>query len=349
MLVVTGRWFRGTPRREIIGNVEVNRTQTLWEFFGIKGLRTLGGYLFMASLALWMVRNRHRYDVVHIHGMNYHSATAVWVAHRLGKPTVTKIANSAEASDLNKMRGSRQLRGARHMVGQALRSDRFVALNELVASDLRDEGVGEDRIVSIPNGVDLPRSIRCRPCDPARLSVVYVGRLHAQKCLHTLVEAVARCEQRSPRQVKAVLVGDGPARVELERQTCDLGVDALVEFTGQTDDVASVLDESDVFVLPSSVEGLSNALLEAMARGLPAVVSDIAANTSVVTDSLDGRHFPLGDAETLASCLLELQSDAPQRRRLGAAAKRTVGDSYSLDSVASAYEALYVDIGGDSR
>ena len=179
--IVTGRWFRGTPRRDEIDGIQVFRNHTLWEGFGIRGLRTLGGYLYMVTLAWHLWRTRSTYDVIHAHGMNYHSAVAVQTGHLCGRPSITKLANSGEASDVDKMRHDRQLRGARFLLPAALRSDRFVALNAAVVDELRAVGVPEERIISLPNGVDLdgvvpkadhaarrrrPRGVR-RPPPPA--------------------------------------------------------------------------------------------------------------------------------------------------------------------------------------
>ncbi|MEM7286253.1 MAG: glycosyltransferase family 4 protein [Actinomycetota bacterium] len=342
--VVTGWWFRGTSQRETIDGVPVFRNTTLWEFFGIRGLRKVGGYIYMVSLAWHLWRTRAGYDVIHAHGMNYHSAVAVWTGERLGKPTITKIANSGEASDILKMREDRQLAGSRFLLSTALRSTRFVALTDAVRDELLEAGVDAERIVRLPNGVDAPPdddSLRRR--NGTGVHAVYVGRLHTQKSLATLIEAMGKLGQQHP-DVHLSLIGDGPDREALEQQVGVLGVGDRVHFVGQSDDVSALLREADVFVLPSLVEGLSNALLEAMAHRLAVVVSDIPGNLAVVADGENGLTFPVGDASALADRLARLASDPSERERLSANARRTVDSRFALPAVAEQYRDLYAGL-----
>lgn len=343
--IVTGRWFRGTPRRDRIDGIEVFRNHTLWEGFGVRGLRTVAGYLYMATLAWHLWWTRSTYDVIHVHGMNYHSAVAVQVGHLCRRPSVTKLANSGEASDVDKMRHDRQLRGARFLLPAALRSDRFVALNAAVVEELRAVGVPEERILSLPNGVDLDGVVpRADHALEGVARLVFVGRLHQQKGLATLLDAVDLLNRRSPGLVRATLIGEGPARASLEAHVRRRGLEGCVELTGERDDVRADLRAADVFVLPSHAEGLSNALLEAMAHGLPVVVSNVPGNVDVVRDDLNGLVFPVGDSAALAECLERLVADEATRARLGKAARATVEAEYDLDVVAGSYVALYEEL-----
>ena len=340
--VVTGRWFRGTPRRETIDGVPVFRNHTLWEFFGIKGFRKFGGYLYIVTLLWHLWRTRRTYDVIHIHGMNYHSATAVRAGRWVGRPTVTKLANSGSASDVEKMRQNRQLWGARYLLPSALACDRFVALNTAVVDELVAVGVPDDRIVSIPNGVPveaIPTRTDHRADGPA--NVVFVGRLHEQKGIDTLLEATSRLDEPAAGRMRIDLIGEGPHRPGLESRIRDLGLGETVELIGAVDDVPVRLRRADVFVLPSRAEGLSNALLEAMANGLPVIVSDVPGNRDVVDHEVNGLRFAAGDAEALANCLDRLVGDEESRARLGAEARRHVERKYSLPSVVDRYMDLY--------
>jgi glycosyltransferase involved in cell wall biosynthesis len=139
--IVTGRWFRGTARDEVLDGVPVHRNHTLWEFFGIRGLRKFGGYLYMVTLLWYLWRRRDCYDVIHVHGLNYHTFAAMIAGRRLGRPVVAKLANSGRASDIIKMREDRQLALAHRMLPTALTCDRFVALNPAVVSELLAAGV----------------------------------------------------------------------------------------------------------------------------------------------------------------------------------------------------------------
>ncbi len=339
--VATGRWFRGTPGSEIIGGVRVVRNHTLWEFFGIRGLRKLGGYLYMVTLAWLLWRERKRYDIIHVHGLNYHTAVSTLVGRRLGKPVVAKLANSGPDSDIAKMRESQQLAGTRVLLPAALRCDRFVALNTAIVQELSDVGVDRNRIVQIPNGVDDTQALHRDITHPGPLRVVFVGRIHEQKDLPTLVRSVGLIESERPGLVDVRLVGEGPLRDALERQVAAEGLSGRIHFVGASDDVFGYLESSDVFVLPSRAEGLSNALLEAMVAGLPSVASKIPGNVDVIDDGRTGILVAPGDQRALADALTRLADQPDVRRRLGEAARREASERYGLDTIASRYLSLY--------
>ncbi len=343
--VVTGRWFRGTPRDEVLDGVPVHRHHTLWEFFGIKGLRKFGGYLYMATLWWHLWRRRRTYDVIHVHGLNYHTFVAVIAGRRLSKPVIAKLANSGPASDVAKMQQDRQLALARFMLPTALSCDLFVALNPAVVTELQAVGVAADRIVELPNGVDTDRRPRTDYGlgDPA--TITYVGRLHRQKGLDVLLHAFAELRPRLSHRVVLRFIGEGPMEPQLRALADRLGVAADVCFLGRRDDVAAYLDDADVFVLPSHAEGLSNALLEAMACGVPPVVSDVPGNRDVVVDGVNGLLATAGDPARLARALERVLGNRALRERIGAAARATTTRTYSVDAVADRYRRLYATLG----
>jgi glycosyltransferase involved in cell wall biosynthesis len=338
--ILTGRWFPGTPRREAPGGVPVIRHGTLRCLRALPGMGTVGGYAYVVTLWWQLWRLRHRYDVIHVHGLNYHAWAAVVAGRRLGRPVVVKVANSGPASDVLKMREGRQLRGSHRLLAGALAADRFVALNDAVVDELEAAGVPSERIVRIANGVEVPPVAgRTRAALPAE--VLYLGRLHAQKGLDTLIRAVGLVERDHPGALRLRLVGDGPERPALDALVRQFGLAAAVEIAGPTGDVAAALATADVLVLPSRAEGLSNALLEAMAAGLPVVATRIPGNTAAVTDGHQGLLVPPGDAPALAAAMAELALRPELRRRMGAAARRTAEQRYALGSVAGSYLDLY--------
>lgn len=343
--LLTGRWDRRTRRHEVFDAVPVTRHTTGAHLHGIPGFGTVGGYLYVASLCWRLWRRRDSYDVIHVHGLNYHAAACVLMGQRLGKPILVKLANSGTASDLAKMREDRQLRGASRMLGTALQADRFVALTRRIADELEAAGVDPGRVVEIPNGVTVPPS---RPDREERgsspVTVVYAGRLHRQKGLDTLLGALQILQRRQPGAIRLRLVGGGPEAAALTRLAVELGIAGQVTFTGELDDVTSELQRADAFVLPSLAEGLSNALLEAMAAGLAVVASDIPGNAAVVDHGRTGLLVPAGDARALASTLEAVAADADLRDHLGARARSAVADRYGLDRIAERYGQLYDEL-----
>ena len=344
--IVTGWWFRGTPQREQLDGLPIFRNFTLWQFFGIKGLRKFGGYLYILTLILYLWRRRADYDVIHVHGLNYHTFAANLAGRWFNRPTIAKLANSGQASDVEKMRQDRQLALARYMLPMALQCDRFVAINETIIDELVAAGVSPDRIVSFGNGVEIGRiqlRVDYNLSDPPRL--LYVGRLHPQKGLDVLLRAIRLLSDYRRRPLQLRLVGDGPARGELTALADQLDLNDQVTFCGQSDRVMEELAAADVFVLPSRAEGLSNALLEAMAAGLPALVSDIPGNVDVVEHERNGLLFRAEDPQALADCLTSLLDQEDLRRRLGREARKSVEDRFSLETIARYYVNLYEQVG----
>ncbi|MAT97546.1 MAG: hypothetical protein CL608_10425 [Anaerolineaceae bacterium] len=341
--LVTGWWFRGSPAHETLDGIPVQRNFTLWEFLGIKGLRKFGGYLYILTLLWHLWRRRDDHDVIHVHGLNYHTFTAVLAGRLLNKKVISKLANSGHASDINKMREDRQLALARFMLPTALKCDRFVALNEKVVDELTAVHIPNSRIIELPNGVEtdaIPAKTSYDLHTPARL--IFVGRLHPQKGIDTLLHAMRQLTERH--DVCLHLLGDGPLKEELMDLVEELGITHLVKFHGQTDDVLAHLQEADLFVLPSRAEGLSNALLEAMSCSLPVVVSAIPGNVDVIEHNQNGLRFTVDDPDSLAQTLASLLTNANQRRQLGRQARQTVERHYSLSAVADQYIDLYRDL-----
>jgi glycosyltransferase involved in cell wall biosynthesis len=183
------------------------------------------------------------------------------------------------------------------------------------------------RVELIPNGVDttLFRPAASRPANRPR-RILYVGRLSAEKNLGAVVTATGYMGAG----VMTVFVGSGTLRDELDTQAKKLGV--VVEFPGVVDQrrLQEVYASADAFVLASFTEGHPKVLLEAMACGVPCVVSDCAGNRSLVTDGQTGLLFDPRDARALAHCLERVLGEPELGLRLARAARREIVGSYDL-------------------
>ena len=194
-------------------------------------------------------------------------------------------------------------------------------------------GLDPRRTVQIGNGVDVARFAPVS--EDARRALrrqllgdragerpicCTVARLSAQKGLDVLVEAAAILRRRhGGPPARFLVVGDGELREQLERRVRELDVEDTVELLGARppDEVPGWLAVADVFVLPSHYEGLSLAVMEAMASGLPVVVSDVSGSAELVPTADDGRVVRPGDAQGLAAAVDELLADPGLRRRIG--------------------------------
>lgn len=191
----------------------------------------------------------------------------------------------------------------------------WVVQTEAVARSARGMA-GQRPVVVIPNAVAPPvAAIRPPGQRPAR--IVGMGRLSPEKGFDVLVRAFARIAPWYPDWTLQIL-GTGPQRGPLEDLADSLGVHDNVCWAGWVDQPESALLESGVFVLPSRYEGFPNALLEAMACGLPCVASNCDSGPAeIIRDGVDGRLVPPEDVDALADALRQLVSDEAQRARLG--------------------------------
>lgn len=345
--VITSQPQRRSPKHDSVDSVSVHYVDSLHWLFRHPGMRRLEAILRVGVLLAYLVRHRHEYEVIHIHTAATATALAGALAGRwLSKPTVLKITNSGERYDLDRFYQVSGLPFARWL-GKLLRSAScVVAMNEEAVQQLMADGFHAEQITHIPNGVEVD-SIQPKQSYSVdeRLSILYVGRLHASKGLDVLLESLARLPQALVWRL--TLVGSGPAHAVLTRQVESLGLKKQVLFTGEVTNVTPYLQQADIFVLPSHTEGISNALLEAMAAGLPCVATDNAGNRRILTHGETGLLVPVNDAESLADSLTSLLTDARLRERLGRAGRHCVETRFNISRVAEAYLGLYRQLTGD--
>jgi glycosyltransferase involved in cell wall biosynthesis len=172
------------------------------------------------------------------------------------------------------------------------------------------------------------------------LLVGTVGRLHPQKGFASLLAAVARVRERLP-AIRLLLVGGGALRRDLVARAEALGLAEVVIFAGSRGDVPEILAALDLFVLPSLWEGLPNAVLEAMAAGLPVVATAAGGTPEVVVDGETGLLVPPGDVTALAEAIERLLRDPGLRRKMGEAGRKRVEGHFTIEQTVAQTVALY--------
>jgi glycosyltransferase involved in cell wall biosynthesis len=167
--------------------------------------------------------------------------------------------------------------------------------------------------------------------------LVSVTRLAPAKGLDFLLRLVGRFRERRP-DVRLALVGDGPLRSSLEAEARTLGIEPNVCFLGKQQDVAPFLQRSGVFVLVSPSEGMSIAMLEAMACGLPVAVTDVGDLRDVVKEDVTGVFISRNDLEGAVKALDELLENHARRHAMGRAATAVIRESYSIEAIARLWD-----------
>lgn len=204
------------------------------------------------------------------------------------------------------------------------------------AQSVRQHASPAERSSVIPNGIDLDRfsstpaeigALRREICtlhhQPLDLPVIiFAGRFSDQKGLDLLLEALQRVNQTAPQSFNLWLVGAGPLEGELRTQAASAGLAERVCFLGPSPAIGPLLAAADLFVLPSRWEAMSISLLEAIASGLPCVVSDVGDNAIVIENEVEGLVVPPDDVTALAAALEKLLSQPDLRRQMGRNARQ---------------------------
>jgi glycosyltransferase involved in cell wall biosynthesis len=322
----------GAPAREDLDGVAVVRLPVPAR----GGFRTRA-FPFISLLVPWMLRHRDQFDVVHAHQGLQPAAAAVAVARLLRKPSLVKFAGGGSSGNVAYLKRWRFTGG---LSLRALRdATRLISLSEQVTAELLQEGFSSARIVEIPDGIEVERF--AIPRATAGQQVMAAGRLSHEKGVDVLVAAWPGVVGAIPGATLTIL-GDGPEGPALRARAQALGVAGGIHFAGEVEDVRPFLGRS-IFALPSRNEGMSNALLEAMAAGCPIVASDISPNRRLIQDGTNGRLFRAGDPLDLAGRLVELLGDPGRAQALGARAAAAAA-SYSIEEVAQRHRALYAEI-----
>jgi len=333
--------FKGLKRRENIEEVPVYRLFT----FGRGKFRSL---IFMLSTFLFLVRKRRQYQIIHAHLASSPAIVAVIAGRILRKKVIIKFAGAGKTGDIGTARetfvGKLKLKFLRKY------TDCFVCPSEEVKRELIEYKFPEERIKKIPNGVDIKKfspvngNIKEKIKQSLNLSynkvVTFTGRLVLGKGLEILLSTWKKIISLFP-DSHLLILGKGSLKDTLQNMTNELKIKEYVTFKGEVKNIDQYLKASDVFILPSLAEGLSNALLEAMACGLPVVATNIGGTKEVIKNGMNGILVEPKNSEQLAQAVLSLIRDEKRAQRLGRNAQKTVKESYSLDRISKKYTQIY--------
>jgi glycosyltransferase involved in cell wall biosynthesis len=291
-----------------------------------------------------------RLAVVHAHQLLSPASVALVTRAVRGVPFVVTAHASGTIGDVAQLVHQGTL-GTARLVALARLASAFVAVSGPIRDELLAAGVPANRIRRIPNGVDAtrfaPAPPEARAAARAALGLgggpvaVYTGRLSPEKGADVLLDAWAR--RPGPDGATLCVVGDGPERAALEAQARRLGVAGSIRFAGSCADVSPWLRAADAFVLPSRTEGLSLALLEAMASGLAVVATDVGAAREA-TGPGGALVVPPERPEALAEALGAVLSDRERALALGRAARARAVARYGIAAVADRHLELYREV-----
>lgn len=307
-----------------------------------------GAYAFALGVLSRLWTRRKTYKIVYFLMPGLHVALAVPFAAWLGKSIVMKFSGSNEVRKLLHSQIGRS-----ELASLALHAHSILLLNEGMFEEAGQAGLPASKLVWMPNPVDMDLFSPVSPAQKASLRhslglpasghlMCFAGRLAPEKCLPTLLEAFALVLASEPK-ARLLIVGDGPERKALDTLAASLGIDSSIHFTGRAEpnQIPGFMQASDSFALLSALEGFPVALLEAMAAGLPPIVSDIPANRQLISEGSSGYIVPLNNPVSTAKAWVDLIRQPATAMQFGATAREHVKDKYSLEQVALRYEQLF--------
>ncbi|HRQ40141.1 MAG TPA: glycosyltransferase family 4 protein [Chloroflexota bacterium] len=331
--VITRR-YPGLKEFEVIDNVPVYRLP-------VPGPKPVASLSF--TLSALPLLQRLQPDVIHAHELLSPTTTAVTAKRRLGIPVVAKVLRGGVLGDLAKL--ERKFLGRKRMQTFKQQVDGFIVISQEIDAELAAWGVAPEKRVFIPNGVDTQRFAPVWLPEKERLrqeleigegeTAVYAGRLVAEKCVDQLIQLWPQVREVYGR-AQLLVLGSGPEEGRL-KQLAGEGVC----FLGDVADVAPYLQAADLFILPSATEGLSNAMLEALAAGLPVIATRVGGAPDIITHQKSGWLVAPHQPGEWLEAILTLFALAERRHDLGWQGRQMVAAAYGLTATAVSLAGLY--------
>jgi glycosyltransferase involved in cell wall biosynthesis len=321
------------------------------EYDGVKVYRpdwleyepTPGGKIRYKSL-IKLLFNYKRYlkkfdnvDVVHIHSNSWLTGIFLKYFKSNDIPVISKMPNTGD----NGIPGMKKRWFGKRRVELLKKSDAIVALNPESVYEIKSVGYPEEQILKVPNGIrngNNPVSDK----EDSSFKVIFVGRLKEQKGIYTLLNAWNNVSKINlQKNIRLLIVGNGPLYSELENKVSELGLKETVTLMGYRTDVFELLATSDIFVLPSYHEGNSNSILEAMSIGLPVITTRLSGSTIQIGKEWETFMFEPGDDARLTELIIELLSDSEKRIIFGNYLKKRSKSIFDINNVADSYLLAY--------
>jgi glycosyltransferase involved in cell wall biosynthesis len=335
LCAVLTRYFPGLPCSDMVAGVPVYRTiytLPLGKLFGIS---------YFLSCLWFLIKNRHSYTVIQCYILQgFHSLAAIIMKLIFKKKIIIRVSATGPLSDFLLLRSCT---AGGFFLKCVRMADKIIVLCSQSKQEALAAGFSPQQIIHIPNGVDLSVFVpAARPPETPK-KILFVGRLDKMKGVDILLEAIAELGKRGYRP-SCTIAGDGPDKADLIHLSRKLHIEHQVVFAGTCSNIVRHLHTAAVFVLPSRSEGMPNAVLEAMACGVPIIATSVGGIPDIIQNGRNGLLIAPDDIQALSSALASLFTDAALAARIGNRARIDAETLYSLDRITDTYLALYHDL-----
>ncbi len=360
--------FRGLPSRELREGVEINRINPF--------VNPCDPNLSFTRYdpQIFFGNRLSDLEVIHCHAWSPFSGRIIRLARKFKIPTLIKVATEKDVQTFRDPR-SHVIRenlsfpdeaAKEHWIGtiqkafrEILLADYFISLNNHISRELVQVGVSPERILPVSNGVDCDtfapladpakrEAMRARFGLVNRHTILFVGRLVERKRVDDLLRAFVLVAGEFS-EYNLAIVGDGEDKARLEDLANSLALTGRVQFLGEREDVAEIMKVCDLFVFPSRLEGNPNALLEAMAAGMPVITTYISGHVEFVTHRETAFLTPTKNIPLLAQAMETLLKNTDLALGIARQGRQMVMERMSFQVMSKRYAELYRSLGERQR
>lgn len=336
------RRLRGTKKFEIIDGVSVYR------IFVTNRSKIIDSILYTFLSLIWLLLNKSKFDILHCYQTYSPTTIGVFIKKILKKKRVfVKVTSSNEYGETNEIKRLPFFKLRIHILECV---DKFLVVNRQIIKELNSLGIPLNKIEYIPNGVKIPRDdcltegykqqLRNRLDLNFKKIAIFTGRITEEKNLDTLLNSWKIIVQDHP-ESHLIILGEGckerNSQGKIANLRVKLNMENSVHLLGKVDNVFDYLLASDIFVLPSISEGLSNSLLEAMSAGLGVIVGDNDGNRQLINDGENGILVNPRDSNNIYHALCKMIENEDFSKLLGRNARQTVINNFSIEDIALKY------------
>ncbi len=339
--VVTEQRNKKWKKYEVLDGVIINRIFSVYK----KKIHQLS---FNSSLISFLLVRGRKFDVFHLHQYGLTSAIVILVAKLMKKKVVLKTTSTGSMGIMNVFNDYK----VKNMLEKSFYGiDGFIATSKSAVNEIKKIGISQDKIFMIPNGVDenifIPLSLEEKIAIREKLKLnrdvftaIYCGRLSNAKNPLGVIDAWKKVLDKIPSAI-LLIVGDGEEKEKFLEKIKKYKLNENIIFWGLQENTVKYYQVSDIFLLPSKMEGLSNAMLEALSCGLPVVSTKVSGSIDILEQYNSGKIVNIDDMESFADEIIYLYYNRKERILMGKNARKFISDNISLSSVAEKTEKLY--------
>lgn len=342
---VCARNYYNLPRNEIRNGTEFRRSPIFGSSMRINAI------IYLIDCFFWLIKNRKRYDVIHCQQMFGPTMAATVTSFLIRKPILTRVTT---VGDLGEVKAVRQMPLSIIRLKLLHRVSRWIALTGQMKTELKTLDIAPEKIRIINNATEIPEECgfeaETRTKYRQKLNLeyakyaVFTGRLSLEKGLDTLIRAWKIVSEKYP-DAHLLLLGEGGeyrnVEADLKNLTVELNVADKVHFHGYVSNPKEYVLASDLFVLPSEVEGMSNSLVEAFACGAVVTASDIESNWEICQNGVNCLLAKFGDENEWARVIIRIFESPESAQELARKARALAEERLSVNKMVSNYLEVY--------